>query len=361
MTAPILIMAGGTGGHVFPALAVARALQARNQEIIWLGTRKGIEAELIPQAGFTLEVTRISGLRGKGVLSWLLAPFKLLVALFDALVVVIKRRPKLVLGMGGFASGPGGLAAWLLGRPLIIHEQNSVAGLTNRLLARLAREVLVAFPGSFSSKVRTRLVGNPVRREIAVLPEPVERFDDRDGPIRILVLGGSQGAHVLNQVVPVALGQSNEQPPCIVRHQCGKADQAMTEGLYKEQGVAAEVSPFIEKISEAYGWADFVICRSGALTVSELMAAGLGSVLVPYPSAVDDHQTLNAKALVDAGAARLIPQLEFTPQKLADILKPFLSADRKRVTGFAVRARSLARPEATSEVANLCLAMVEES
>jgi len=355
MTAPILIMAGGTGGHVFPALAVARALRGRDQEIVWLGTRRGIEAELIPQEGIPLEVTRVAGLRGKGLLTWLLAPAKLLLAVFDAIGVLRRRQPKVVLGMGGFASGPGGFAAWLLRKPLIIHEQNSVAGLTNRLLAGLAREVLEAFPGSFSAGVRTKLVGNPVRSDIAALPEPGARFAGHDGRLRVLVLGGSLGAMVLNDTVPraVALLDAAKRPE--IRHQAGRATLGLARAAYDEQQVAASIEPFIDDVAAAYGWADIVICRAGALTISELAAAGLGAILIPYPSAVDDHQTGNARYLVDAGAGVLVPQSELSPERLAAELERCID-DRSIVTTRALRARELARPEATREVADLCLA-----
>jgi len=358
MSAPILIMAGGTGGHVFPALAVARALRQHDEEIVWLGTRRGIEAELIPAENIPLEVTRVAGLRGKGLLTWLLAPFKLMVALFDAIAVVRRRRPKVVLGMGGFASGPGGLAAWLLRKPLVIHEQNSVAGLTNRLLAGFAREVLEAFPGSFSASVRTRLVGNPVRPAIAALPVPAERLRDRSGALRILVLGGSLGAKALNETVPQAIALLDENARPEILHQAGKATLDVARAAYVESGVDATIEPFIADVAAAYAWADIAICRAGALTVSELAAAGLGAILIPYPSAVDDHQTTNARYLVDAGAAILMPQSELTPAKMAGEIRRCID-DRSLVLARAQRARELAKPEATREVADLCLALGE--
>jgi len=358
MSAPILIMAGGTGGHVFPALAVARALRQHDEEIVWLGTRRGIEAELIPAENIPLEVTRVAGLRGKGLLTWLLAPFKLMVALFDAIAVVRRRRPKVVLGMGGFASGPGGLAAWLLRKPLVIHEQNSVAGLTNRLLAGFAREVLEAFPGSFSAGVRTRLVGNPVRPDIAALPAPAERLRDRSGALRILVLGGSLGAKALNETVPQAIALLDENARPEILHQAGKATLDVARAAYAESGVDATIEPFIADVAAAYAWADIAICRAGALTVSELAAAGLGAILIPYPSAVDDHQTTNARYLVDAEAAILMPQSELTPAKMAGEIRRCID-DRSVVLARAQRARELARPEATREVADLCLALGE--
>ena len=356
MGAPVLIMAGGTGGHVFPALAVARALRGRNEQVVWLGTRKGLEAELIPAEGIPLEWIRVSGLRGKGWLSWLLAPAKIAVALFDALGVLLRRRPKVVLGMGGFAAGPGGFAAWLLRKPLVIHEQNSIAGLTNRLLAGMAREVLEAFPGSFSSSVKTRVVGNPVRAEIVSLTEPAQRLAQHRGPLRVLVLGGSQGAQVLNEAVPraVALLPAERQPT--IRHQAGPRTYDVAVAAYEVAGVTAQVESFIDDVAEAYGWADLVICRAGALTISELAAAGLGSVLVPFPHAVDDHQTANALHLVSTGAAVLIPQNELSPEALAAELDR-CAHDRSIVTERAVQARRLARPNATHDVVTACLTL----
>jgi UDP-N-acetylglucosamine--N-acetylmuramyl-(pentapeptide) pyrophosphoryl-undecaprenol N-acetylglucosamine transferase len=358
MTAPILIMAGGTGGHVFPALAVARALRRHDEEVVWLGTLQGLEADLIPREGFPLEWTRVTGLRGKGVVNWFLAPLKLIVAVFDALGVLIRRRPKVVLGMGGFASGPGGFAAWLLRKPLIIHEQNSVAGLTNRLLAGFAREVLEAFPGSFSSRIKTRLVGNPVRSDIVALADPGRRLASHAGRLRILVLGGSQGARVLNQIVPAAVALLPEDGRPEIWHQTGAATRDVAIEAYSDAGVVAKLDPFIENVAEAYGWADMVICRAGALTISELTVAGLGAVLVPYPSAADDHQTRNAEYLVAAGAAVLIPQSGLTRESLADELRECV-ADREIVIERAVSARSLAKPNATREVVERCLAMVD--
>ena len=352
--APILIMAGGTGGHVFPALAVARVLIEHDRQVVWLGTHKGLENRLVPEAGIPLDYIRISGLRRKGLLSWLLAPFKIAIAVWDAFRIVRNRRPGVVLGMGGFASGPGGLAAWLLRRPLVIHEQNAAPGLTNRLLAGLAREVLQAFPGSFSSRITARTIGNPVRQEIFSLPDPQERMADRKGPLRILVLGGSQGALALNKVVPAAVALLPADAEVEIWHQSGAATLEAALDAYGKQQVTARVDAFIDDMNEAYAWADMVVCRSGALTVSELAAAGLGAVLVPYPSAVDDHQTLNAQFLVDAGAAVLIQQKNLTAEVLSkEILR--CSSERQLVIERAIRARSLARPSATEELANICL------
>lgn len=350
---PVLIMAGGTGGHVFPALAVARALRGRDEAVVWLGSEQGIESRIVPPEGIPLDTIRVSGLRRRGALAWLGAPWRLAVALADALRVVRRRRPKVVLGMGGFAAGPGGVAAWLLGRPLVIHEQNAVAGLTNRLLAGLAREVLEAFPGSFSASRKVRLTGNPVREEICALPPPVERLAARSGPLRLLVIGGSQGARVLNEHVPAAVALLPPPSRPEIWHQAGAATLELARGAYQSAGVEARIEPFIADMAAAYGWADVVVCRAGALTVAELAAAGLPAVLVPFAGAVDDHQTRNAAYLVDAGAATLVPQGELSAARLAAELAPYL-ANRHLVLERATRARALARPAATEQIADIC-------
>ena len=353
--APILIMAGGTGGHVFPALAVAHELIALNRSVVWLGTRRGIENRLVPAAGISLEHIRVTGLRRKGALSWLLAPFSVLIAIWDALRIVRRRRPAMVLGMGGFASGPGGVAAWLMRRPLVIHEQNAAAGLTNRLLAGLAREVLQAFPGSFSASINVRTIGNPVRPELFTLASPEQRLARHEGALRVLVLGGSQGALVLNETVPAAAALLPADLKLDIWHQAGAATLEQARNSYREHAVSARVDEFIDDMAEAYGWADMVICRSGALTISEIAAVGLGAILVPYPSAVDDHQTLNARFLVNAGAAVLMPQAGLSAQVLATELAAW-ARDRQLVAERAFNARSLARPDATSELAGVCIA-----
>ncbi|MCC7258610.1 MAG: undecaprenyldiphospho-muramoylpentapeptide beta-N-acetylglucosaminyltransferase [Gammaproteobacteria bacterium] len=344
-------MAGGTGGHVFPALAVARALRARQEQVVWLGTRTGLEARIVPAEGFELETIRVAGLRRKGIVAWLVAPWRLAVALADALAVVRRRRPKVVLGMGGFASGPGGVAAWLTARPLVIHEQNAVAGLTNRLLAGLAREVLEAFPGSFSGRRGALLTGNPVRDDIAALPAPEERLAGRQGALRLLVLGGSQGARVLNETVPRALASLPVSARPEVWHQAGEATLALAREGYAAAGVAARVEPFIGDMAAAYGWADLVVCRAGALTIAELCAAGLGALLVPFPGAVDDHQTRNAAHFVAAGAGVLLPQATLSSARLA---AEIAAVDRGIALERCTRARSLARPGATGQIATLC-------
>lgn len=357
---PILIMAGGTGGHIFPALAVARVLRERNERVVWLGSQRGMETRLVPADGFDIETIRIGGLRGKGLFNWLAAPWRLAVALADALRVMRRQRPRAVLGMGGFAAGPGGVAAWLLGRPLLIHEQNAVAGLTNRLLAGLAREVLQAFPDSFSARRKPRLAGNPVRADIAALPTPAERLAGREGALRLLVLGGSQGARVLNETVPAAAARLPETQRPEIWHQAGAATLTLAEEAYREAGVPARIEAFIEDMAAAYAWADLVVCRAGALTIAELAAAGLPSVLVPFPAAVDDHQTRNAAFLVEAGAAVLLPQDRLTPQTLATELAAH-GADRAQLLQRATRARALAQPAAAETIADLCQQLGEAS
>ena len=351
---PILVMAGGTGGHVYPALAVARALQAQSQEIVWLGTHRGLESRIVPEAGIDMEWISIKGLRRKGVLALIIAPLQLVWALLQSLSVIIRRRPAAVLGMGGFVSGPGGVAAWLTRSPLVIHEQNAAAGLTNRLLARFARVVLQAFPGSFNSKVNAATVGNPVREDIAAIPSPAERFGNRQGPLRLLVLGGSQGAFALNRTVPAAVGLLNDDVRPVVRHQCGERTLVAAQQAYSDHNVAVELLPFIEDMAEVYAWADLVVCRAGALTVAELCAAGLPALFVPYPGAVDDHQTANARPMEDVGAALIIPESELRPEMLAELLRDWLQS-RGELLRRAEKARSLAKPDSLSRITQICL------
>ena len=351
---PVLIMAGGTGGHVFPALAVAAELSARGIAVAWLGTRRGLEARVVPAAGYPLETMRVSGLRGKGVLRLLLAPFMLVVALLQALLIQLRLRPCAVLGMGGFASGPGGVIAWLLRRPLLVHEQNSVAGMTNRWLVPFARTVMEAFPGSLPAKYHPVHTGNPVRAEITQLPSPAERFATRSGALRVLVIGGSLGAHALNETVPAAVRQLAASQSLQLHHQTGRADVTTVAAAYAAFGMDARVEAFIEDMAAAYAWADVVICRSGALTVAELAVVGVASVLVPFPHATDDHQTGNARFLADAGAAILMPQATLTADKLAGLLADFLE-QRGMLEEMASRAHALALPDAARRVAALCL------
>jgi UDP-N-acetylglucosamine--N-acetylmuramyl-(pentapeptide) pyrophosphoryl-undecaprenol N-acetylglucosamine transferase len=345
----VLVMAGGTGGHVFPALAVADALRGRGIEVIWIGTRLGIEARVVPAAGIELECIAIGGLRGKTLSTRLAAPLHIFLAVLQALRIVLRVRPAVVLGMGGYAAGPGGVAAWLARRPLVIHEQNAIAGTTNRMLARLARRVLAAFPGAFPASVHAEVVGNPVRAAIAALPGPDVRLANREGPVRLLVLGGSQGALALNEAVPEALARLPEPQRPRVRHQAGHNTLEIARAAYARVGVAAEVTEFIDDMAEAYGWADLAICRAGALTVSELAAAGLPSVLVPFPAAVDDHQTLNGGYLVAAGGAVLVPEKQLAPERLARVLAGLLG-DRGRRLDMARRARGAARPQALASI-----------
>jgi len=351
---PILIMAGGTGGHVFPGLAVARGLADQGIPVVWLGTRRGMEARLVPAAGIPINFVSVGGLRGKGLGTRLLAPVRLIWALAQSLGAMLRLRPRAVLGLGGFVSGPGGIAAWLTRRPLLIHEQNAVAGMTNRLLAPLAARVLEAFPGSFRGRRGSMTVGNPIRPEISNLPAPRERMAGRDGPVRLLVFGGSQGALSLNRLVPAALGRLAVGSRPEVMHQAGERTAPVTAEAYDAAGVEARIVPFIEDMAQAYAWADLVICRAGALSVSELAAAGLGSILIPFPSAVDDHQTRNAEYLVDAGAALLVAEDGLTAEKLRDVLQPLLG-DRARLEKMADRARSGARPHALDAIVSACL------
>jgi UDP-N-acetylglucosamine--N-acetylmuramyl-(pentapeptide) pyrophosphoryl-undecaprenol N-acetylglucosamine transferase len=353
---PIMVMAGGTGGHVYPALAVARALAMHSCRVVWLGTHRGLEARVVPAAGIEMEWISVQGLRGKGVLTLLLAPLRLLLALYQSLRAMQRHRPAAVLGMGGFVSGPGGLAAWMTRRPLLIHEQNAVAGLTNRLLARLARVVLQAFPGSFPPAIQCETVGNPVRREIAALPVPALRFSSRTGPLRLLVLGGSQGALALNRGVPGALARLPSDRRPLVRHQTGERTLDAARDAYRKYGIEAELLPFIEDMAEAYAWADLVICRAGALTVAELAAAGLAAIFIPFPAAVDDHQTANASPMVAAGAAVMIAERDLDDEALASVLAEWLgSRDGLRLR--AETARTLAMPDALERITGSCLAL----
>jgi UDP-N-acetylglucosamine--N-acetylmuramyl-(pentapeptide) pyrophosphoryl-undecaprenol N-acetylglucosamine transferase len=342
----VLIMAGGTGGHVFPALAIADALRAGGSRVAWLGTQHGIEARLVPQADIPLFFVSVSGLRGKGLLALFKAPWQLLKAVHESVRLLRRLRPACVLGMGGFAAGPGGLAAWLLRYPLVIHEQNAVAGTTNRLLSRLARRVLVAFPDALP---KAEWIGNPVREAIANLPQPDARAVGRHQPLRILVLGGSLGAHALNVAIPMALqGRAVE-----VLHQTGVKDCDAVKAAYQQAGISARVEAFVDDMPAAYGWADLAICRAGALTVSELAAAGLAAVLVPYPHAIDDHQTRNAEWLVSCGAAVLMPQPELEAGALAAVLDR-LCAKPDQLRAMAQAARAKAKPESARQAASIC-------
>lgn len=355
--APIMIMAGGTGGHVYPALAIADALAAVGQPVVWLGTERGIEARVVVAANIPIEWLSIAGLRGKGVFRWLLAPLRLLWALMQALRILYRVRPRLVIGMGGFVSGPGGVAAWLMRIPLVIHEQNAVAGLTNRLLARLASRVLQGFDGAFGTRADAMTVGNPVRASIRDLAAPAVRFAEREGALRLLVIGGSQGALALNRCVPQALSLMPATARPVVRHQAGPGTLEAAQDAYSKAGVLADVTPFIDDMAEALGWADFAICRAGALTVAELINAGLGAIFVPFPSAVDDHQTANAQALVSADAALLLRQNLLTPQRLVAMLDE-LGSDRVQLMQRAANARALRQGDSVKAVISHCAALL---
>jgi len=350
MTQPVMIMAGGTGGHVYPALAVADELQSRGVPVVWLGTRKGIEARLVPEAGIAVEWLGVSGLRGKGVFTLLLAPVNLLVACVQAMRILLRRKPCAVLGMGGFVSGPGGLMAWLLKTPLLIHEQNAVPGMTNKLLSKLTDQIMEAFPNSFNKK--SLHVGNPVRRAISSMPSPEQRLGKREGSLHLLVFGGSLGAAYLNEVVPQALAKLSEGQVFEVRHQAGANNLDQARLNYSTLKIKANVEAYIDDMAEAYAWADLVICRAGAMTVAELATAGVASILVPYPYAVDDHQTFNAKYLSDAEAAILLPQKELNADSLLSILA---GLNREKIISMASKARRLGMPESTRLVTEQCL------
>jgi len=344
-----MIMAGGTGGHVFPALAVADHLRALGWRVVWLGARTGMEATLVPKHGYEMAWVRFSGLRGKGLAAKLLLPLNLLVAFWQALRALRAQRPDVVLGMGGYIAFPGGMMAALLGRPLAIHEQNSVAGLANRVLAGVADHVLVAFPDALRNAT---FVGNPVREAIARIAPPAERFAGRNGPLRILVVGGSLGAAALNDIVPKALAQLPADVRPIVTHQSGAKHVDELRANYARASVEANAVAFIDDMARAYADADLVICRAGATTVAELAAAGVAAILVPFPFAVDDHQTTNARYLADAGAGVLVQQRDLAPDALAGMLRGF---SRERLLAMATKARALGKPDATRAVVDVCM------
>ena len=345
----ILVMAGGTGGHVFPGLAVADYLHARGWRVVWMGNPEGMEAKLVPARGYEMAWVRFAALRGKGLLRKLLLPLNLLRAFGQALGALSRVKPNVVLGMGGYVTFPGGMMAALTGRPLVVHEQNSVAGLANRVLAGVADRILSGFPGVLR---QGEWAGNPVRAEIAALPLPAQRYAGRNGPLDVLVVGGSLGARALNEAMPRALAllQLAERPR--VTHQSGAKQIDDLRAAYAAAGVEAQLLPFIDDMAARYAAADLVVCRAGALTIAELAAAGVASVLVPFPQAVDDHQTGNARFLSEAGAAILLPQRELTPEKLAALLRELT---REKLAAMAEKARALAKPEATRAVAEVCM------
>ena len=345
----IMIMAGGTGGHVYPAMAVADYLKEHGWKIVWLCTEGGMENRLIEGKNYDKAMMTMRGVRGKGLLGWALLPVKLAIALRQSFLAIRQHQPDVVLGMGGFAAFPGGLMAKCLGKPLVIHEQNSIAGLSNKTLSLIANRVLAAFPSAFGSKAD--LVGNPVRANITQLAQPQQRYGARVGKLNLLVVGGSLGAQALNEVLPKALAGLPKETFDIV-HQAGEKHIAALQANYKRAGVAADAKAFINNMAEMYAWADVVICRAGALTVAELACVGVASILVPFPHAVDDHQTYNAQYLSDAGAAQLIQQSEFSVQKATEMLR---SLTREICLEMAIKAKQLAKPEATATVAKICM------
>ncbi len=351
MSRTILIMAGGTGGHIYPGLAVADALRAQNWNVVWLGAPNSMEAELVPKHGYPVAWVKFAGVRGKGLLRLLTLPFTLMRALGQSAVAILRHRPDVVLGMGGYITMPGGLMAAFLRRPLVIHEQNSIAGMSNKVLAKLASHVLSGFPDVLKG---TEWSGNPVRADIAVLPAPQVRFAGRSGKLNVLVVGGSLGAQVLNETLPKALAMMGADVRPQVIHQTGKKHFEVVQQLYTQAGVQADVRPFLDDMANQYAQADVVICRAGALTIAELAAAGVASVLVPFPFAVDDHQTHNARFLSEQGAAILLPQKELNAEKLAQLLREL---DREKLMVMAQAARCLAKPDATQQVAHVCAAL----
>lgn len=347
----VLVMAGGTGGHVIPALSVAKNMLARGMTVQWLGTRRGIENELVPKAGIVLNYIAVEGIRGKRLWAWLKFPFQLLRAIVDSMRVVRRLKPNVVLGMGGFASGPGGIAARLLGLPLVIHEQNAVAGTTNRWLGRIAQQRLTAFPHSLSRAV---MVGNPVRREIFELPDPTTRYNNRIGDKNLLVLGGSLGALKLNELIPAAIALMDKERRPSIWHQCGKSHLWSAKESYAASQINARVDAFIDDMAQAYAWADLIVCRSGALTVAEITAAGVAALFVPFPFAIDDHQTKNAQWLVENDAAMLRQQRQLTPDSLSKLLTELFS-DKNRLLAMACEAKKLASPNAADQVVDACI------
>ena len=350
-------MAGGTGGHVFPALAVADYMKVSGWRVVWLGTKGGMEEMLVPQKGYDIEIMDFSGLRGKNLMVWFLLPLRLLLAFWQSAKVLFQIRPDVVLGMGGYPAFPGGIMASLLNKPLLIHEQNSVPGLANKILAKFADKVLLGFPNAIRNEKKIIFSGNPVRKEISQLDIPDKRYAGRSGKLKLLIIGGSLGAQALNSIVPKMLKLIPDHMRPLVTHQAGRKHLETLKKNYAEAGVEGELLVFIENIAVQYADCDLVICRAGALTIAELTAAGIASILVPFPYAVDDHQTSNAKFLSDKDAAVLLPQNELTPQGLAQLLMEFT---REKLLGMAMKARELARPAATRLVAEACMEMIKK-
>ena len=347
----VLIMAGGTGGHVIPAISIAEAFRNRNISIVWLGTQQGIESELVPANGFDINYIDIEGLRGTRILKWLKAPHTLVKAIFQAIIVIYRESPDMILGLGGFASGPGGVAAKIMRLPLIIHEQNSIPGTTNKILAKVATRILTAFPNTLP---RGEWIGNPVRKEISSLQPTLLSRADRDRPLRILILGGSLGATSINKKIPQALSIIEKKYRPEIRHQSGKANLQETQQIYKDLNLKASVESFISDMAEAYGWADLVVCRAGALTISELAAAGVGALLIPYPYAADDHQFHNGKWLVSRGAAYMVKEQDLTNKLLVSILNEWLGNPVK-LNSMAMNAKKSARLGVAELVADICM------
>jgi UDP-N-acetylglucosamine--N-acetylmuramyl-(pentapeptide) pyrophosphoryl-undecaprenol N-acetylglucosamine transferase len=351
MSRVALIMAGGTGGHIFPGLAVAGELRAAGWEVVWMGARGGMEERLVPPHGYRTAWIRARAARGKGIMQKLLLPANLLLSFWDSLRQLRRIRPDVVLGLGGYVAFPGGMMASLLGRPLALHEQNAIAGLANRVLAGVSDKVMVAFPGALKDAEWT---GNPVRAEIAAIEAPEARFAGRGGPLNILVVGGSLGAQALNEALPKALALLSKE--FLVVHQAGEKHLETLRQNYLAAGVNGDLVAFIDDMARRYAAADLVICRAGAVTVAELSAGGMASILVPFPHAVDDHQTANARFLADSGAAILIQQRELTPEKLAALIG---SLDRARLLDMARKARALGKPDAAQIVARRCIQLAE--
>jgi UDP-N-acetylglucosamine--N-acetylmuramyl-(pentapeptide) pyrophosphoryl-undecaprenol N-acetylglucosamine transferase len=351
MNRTVMIMAGGTGGHIFPALSVAERLRERGWKIVWVGARAGMEATLVAPKGYEMAWISMTGVRGKGLLRMALLPLNLLIAFWQSARAIFAHRPDVVLGMGGYVSFPGGMMASLLNRPLAIHEQNSIGGLANRVLAKVADRVLAGFPAPFGTSTAVIWTGNPVRKDIADIAAPELRYGARSGPLRLTVLGGSLGAQALNEAVPQALALLPASDRPSVTHQSGTRHLADVERNYAQAGINATLVPFIADMASQYADSDVILCRAGASTIAELAAAGAASVLVPFPHAVDDHQTHNARFLSERGAAVLVPQRELTPQRLADLLRSF---SRSVLLEMAQQARSMAKPEATQSVVDEC-------
>lgn len=351
MKSVILLMAGGTGGHIFPALSVAERLVEQGYEIHWVGSEASMEQRLVPEAGYELHTLAVVGLRQQGLWRLVKAPITLCKALIQGLQLLRQLRPKYVIGFGGFASGPCGVAAKLLGVPLAIHEQNAIVGLTNRLLSQVANVKMQAFEGAIAGAVT---VGNPVRRSLCQLPPPAQRFFARQGPVRILVLGGSLGALFINQTLPKALATFKDHQPFAIHHQCGAKHLDATQALYQQHYPHARVEAFIEDMSQAFAWADLVICRAGALTVAEIAVVGIYALFIPYPHAVDNHQTHNAKALVAVGGAEIIQQAQLKQETLAEWLRQWVDA-RSELLEKANKAQQLALPQAAEAVVDLCI------